>query len=264
MPISPAEHRPFTHKASKHTKINPKKAHIQGTSLAERGSSTQRGYNSKWRKARDIYAKANPLCVMCAKRGLITEMKEVDHKIPHRGDESLFWDQENWQSLCKECHSTKTAAEDGGFGNLRAQILPKWMPKPTKRLIVVCGPPRSGKTTYVNNNAKPEDMRIDVDVIREEMVGAVEDEWNALSIDDFLRERNRRLALFCRGNTKHPQCWLIATAGTQLQRTFWQELGAAVVIMDTAKDTCLQRIARDDKAGPEEKEKKKQAVLKWH
>jgi 5-methylcytosine-specific restriction protein A len=32
----------------------------------------------------------------------------VDHIIPHRGDQYLFWDQENWQALCKDCHDRKT------------------------------------------------------------------------------------------------------------------------------------------------------------
>lgn len=41
----------------------------------------------------------------------------VDHITPHKGDRGLFWDRNNWQALCKTCHDTKTAAEDGGFGN---------------------------------------------------------------------------------------------------------------------------------------------------
>jgi 5-methylcytosine-specific restriction protein A len=40
----------------------------------------------------------------------------VDHKIAHRGDQALFWDQSNWQSMSKICHDKKTAREDGGFG----------------------------------------------------------------------------------------------------------------------------------------------------
>lgn len=40
----------------------------------------------------------------------------VDHIIPHRGDMKLFWDEDNWQSLCKHCHDVKTAKEDGGLG----------------------------------------------------------------------------------------------------------------------------------------------------
>ena len=31
---------------------------------------------------------------------------------PHRGDQKPFWDQNNWQSLCKSCHDKKTLTED--------------------------------------------------------------------------------------------------------------------------------------------------------
>lgn len=27
-----------------------------------------------------------------------------------------MWDECNWQPLCKPCHDSKTAREDGGFG----------------------------------------------------------------------------------------------------------------------------------------------------
>ena len=36
----------------------------------------------------------------------------VDHVIPHRGNEALFWDESNWQSMCDACHSRKTATEE--------------------------------------------------------------------------------------------------------------------------------------------------------
>ena len=32
----------------------------------------------------------------------------LDHIIPHRGDQKLFWDEQNWQPLCKDCHDRKT------------------------------------------------------------------------------------------------------------------------------------------------------------
>ncbi|MGI6721758.1 MAG: HNH endonuclease [Anaerovoracaceae bacterium] len=34
--------------------------------------------------------------------------------VPHRGDQKLFWDRSNWQSLCKSCHDSKTMTEDRG------------------------------------------------------------------------------------------------------------------------------------------------------
>ena len=83
----------------------------------QRGSSTARGYGARWQKARKAYLAAHPLCAMCAARGQTTAATELDHIIPHKGDMALFWDRKNWQGLCKQDHSRKTATEDGGFGH---------------------------------------------------------------------------------------------------------------------------------------------------
>jgi len=40
----------------------------------------------------------------------------VDHIIAHKGNANLFWDESNWQALCKRCHNSKTAAADGRWG----------------------------------------------------------------------------------------------------------------------------------------------------
>jgi 5-methylcytosine-specific restriction protein A len=58
----------------------------------------------------------NPLCVTCQGEGRVEAATVVDHIIPHRGDQKLFWGRSNWQSLCKRHHDIKTASEDGGFG----------------------------------------------------------------------------------------------------------------------------------------------------
>lgn len=65
----------------------------------------------------------DPLCECeeCARLGRIMVAAVVDHRIPHRGDPTLFWDQRNWCAMSKRCHDRKTAREDGGFGNRRAQ-----------------------------------------------------------------------------------------------------------------------------------------------
>jgi len=83
----------------------------------ERGSSAQRGYDRKWRRARIRYLREHPLCVECLSKGQVAAATVVDHVIPPKGDYELFWDESNWQSLCKFHHDTKTAKEDGAFGN---------------------------------------------------------------------------------------------------------------------------------------------------
>ena len=46
------------------------------------------------------------------KEGRYRKATVVDHIIPHRGDDALFWDQSNWQALCKKCHDKKTWTDD--------------------------------------------------------------------------------------------------------------------------------------------------------
>lgn len=103
---------------------------------SRRESSTKRGYGYRWQKAREGYLRSNPLCVDHKQRGQYVQATVVDHKVPHRLDEArgsgdaeriakaqaLFWDHDNWQSLCKACHDQKTAREDGAFGNPRSKI----------------------------------------------------------------------------------------------------------------------------------------------
>ena len=74
--------------------------------------AAKRGYNRRCQKARKSYLEAHPLCVQCAKQGKYVRATVVDHIIPHRGDQKLCWDQNNWQSLCKNCHDKKTLTED--------------------------------------------------------------------------------------------------------------------------------------------------------
>ena len=87
----------------------------------QRGNSAERGYGHRWRKARDGYLRSHPLCVKHEVRGQLEPATVVDHIVPHRGDQGLFWDRDNWQALCKQCHDIKTATEDGGFGISPAQ-----------------------------------------------------------------------------------------------------------------------------------------------
>ncbi|MCH2551259.1 MAG: HNH endonuclease [Alcanivorax sp.] len=80
-----------------------------------RESAAKRGYGRRWRKAREDFLAANPLCVFCQKRGRVAAATVVDHIVPHRGDMKLFWRRSNWQALCKPCHDIdKQRLERGG------------------------------------------------------------------------------------------------------------------------------------------------------
>jgi len=87
---------------------------------ARRGSPGDRLYTSEWRRAAGAFLRTHQHCVACAAEGRITVARVVDHIRPHRGDQKLFWDESNWQPLCRPCHSVKTAKHDGGFNNPRS------------------------------------------------------------------------------------------------------------------------------------------------
>ncbi len=84
--------------------------HMEWSGDRLRGGAAARGYDGRWQKARAIFLKQHPLCAFCQAEGKIVPATVVDHIIPHRGDQRLFWDQTNWESLCKECHDKKTGS----------------------------------------------------------------------------------------------------------------------------------------------------------
>ena len=65
--------------------------------------------NKRFRKLRHSYLLRYPICVECD--AVVGLSGVVDHRIPHRGDATLFWSQSNWQTLCVTCHGRKTATE---------------------------------------------------------------------------------------------------------------------------------------------------------
>ena len=67
----------------------------------DRRTAAQRGYDRRWRKARETFLRRQPLCAKCSEGGRIRKATVVDHVIPHKGDQRLFWDTGNWQALCK-------------------------------------------------------------------------------------------------------------------------------------------------------------------
>nr|WP_246705146.1 HNH endonuclease [Rhizobium sp. RM] len=40
----------------------------------------------------------------------------ADHKMPHRGDEQLFWNENNLQCLCKPCHDRLKQKQERAAG----------------------------------------------------------------------------------------------------------------------------------------------------
>ena len=117
-----------------------------------RRKTAERGYGSRWRRHRLVYLNANPLCAWCSLEGRTGAATLIDHIVRHQGDQWLFWNQDNWQPMCRDHHGTKTALEVG------RETRP-----PRDDRVIVCGKPGAGKTTYVSKQRKRFDDVWDMD-----------------------------------------------------------------------------------------------------
>lgn len=68
-----------------------------------------------WARLRTIVLNRDPVCTICDRYPSTV----ADHTKPHRGIWERFCDLSNLAGVCKPCHDTKTATEDGGFGNTK-------------------------------------------------------------------------------------------------------------------------------------------------
>ena len=76
----------------------------------QRGYSTGKRYGRAWKRIRDSYAAAHPLCEKCEAEGKLTATEEIHHKLPlSQGGTHA---RENLIALCKSCHA-KIHAESG-------------------------------------------------------------------------------------------------------------------------------------------------------
>ena len=71
-------------------------------------------YSSRWERARKAHLARYPLCVICLSYGVVEPARVVDHKTPHKGNQRLFWDRSNWQSLCFNHHNSDAKRMEAG------------------------------------------------------------------------------------------------------------------------------------------------------
>jgi 5-methylcytosine-specific restriction endonuclease McrA len=70
-------------------------------------------YGYRWQVGSKRFLAAHPLCIMCQRQGRTTAATIVDHIVRHKGNVTLFWDEANWQPLCKQHHDR---TKHGGRG----------------------------------------------------------------------------------------------------------------------------------------------------
>lgn len=204
---------------------------------ARRGTSAQRGYGRRWQRLRLMFLRANPLCVMCQEEGRVTAATDVDHILAKRDGGGDDW--ENLQALCHSCHSRKTAREIR-----RAER----RGRPVKTFLV-CGPPGSGKTTYVNERKRWGDLVIDVDTLFVALTGGLDWYEKPVVLLPFVLEaRDAVIDRLAQGDDDLGRAWVITSEADAVKRqALARRLGATVVVLAVSASECLRRISSDSR-----------------
>lgn len=183
--------------------------------------------------------RTNYLCDMCLAEGRTRAATIVDHKLALAlggTDED-----ENTQNLCDDHNAIKTAYESAS--SEAASFHPDWLALSAVPLSILCGPPCSGKTTYIRERAKPEDIVIDLDTIMMTLDPNYR-HWTNGIYDSLLhkavRVRNALLGSLQRRTSG--KAWFIVSAPTEAEREWWHgKLGGEVILLHPGVAECKRR-----------------------
>ena len=236
----------------------------------EKARSAQRLKDSPWRKwygterwktlRWQVLTDAGFTCAMCGKVETDTSQLVADHTQPHRGNEELFWDRTNIQCVCAPCHNSRKQAMERA--DKKAASHPSWLKPSLIPLTIVCGPPASGKTWYVTENAGPNDLVVDLDVIASRLAQSSLHGWDRDAwINPALWERNRILGDLSKPS-RYPAAWLIVSEPKARLREWWAQTlkPQRIVVMEADERTCMANAANDQDRDPL---KVMQAVTEW-
>ncbi len=202
-----------------------------------RPSASKRGYGRRHRKQREIQLSKQPVCEECLKEGLVTAACIADHIIPisQGGDPDT---PDNKQSLCESCHNRKTARESG-FAKTAGVLRPS--------VTLVCGPPGSGKSSFVRKLHRWGDLVVDLDDLCVALSGLpMYDKpreimpfvWDAR--DAVLRRLERP--------SEVRRAWVIMMGARPSDRAKIRvRLQAEVVILKPSMTECVRRIRADSR-----------------
>lgn len=95
---------------------------VDVSKMEGRERSDELYHSRRWTKLSKAFRSEHPLCVECERKGIITPSEVTDHIIPIGYHD--FWDQANWQALCRKCNiikgnrDKKRYRQGGGGANL--------------------------------------------------------------------------------------------------------------------------------------------------
>lgn len=124
---------------------------------------------------------------------------QVDHIIPVPEAPHRRLDPTNLRASCSACNQDRTHATKAEG----------WRRSAT-RITLVHGPPGAGKTTYVEQNAQPNDLIVDFDLLAEAMGSGRSHDHDSAHSRAAGAARNAMLKQLQRGQTGAARAWIVS------------------------------------------------------
>lgn len=112
-------------------------------------------------------------------------------------------------------------------------------------IVVVSGPPCAGKSTYVQQNAAPEDIVVDFDAIAQAIGSPVSHDHSPYHVEVARRARRRIIDSTLGSEPADLTVWIVDTAPSVYALNQYVRAAAHFRVVDPGVDVCLSRALAD-------------------
>ncbi len=237
----------------------------------------------KWKQKREAILRRDTYrCRQCKRYGRVTPANTVHHVYPLEDYPELKLSNDNLISLCDTCHENMHNRFNGELTDLgkewtarlshlviqQTDIADANVSVPlnthnTHRVIIVWGPPGSGKTTYVKKKMIPGDIAVDLDYLKRAITLQDGKEFSESILPVAFELRDTLYSLIATRSIPECTAWVIAGLPRRKAR---EELASMLqaddlIYMDVDKQECIRRALADDER--EDKELQRNIIDKW-
>lgn len=209
---------------------------------SQRGVAFKIRSSSRWQKFRQWFKARHPLCIdpfyFHARDGVLVPMQAIHHIRPVEANPELALSENNCAAICTACHNRIEAMERAGKSTESMFVRGK--------VTIVCGPPGSGKSTYVRERKAASDIVIDVDALMCALTGLPSHQRTDTALPFVLAAKEELFRLIERDGARGCNVWVTTLLPEANEReALKRRLNADVVVLDVPAEQCMRQIWND-------------------